>query len=58
MVLKGRHTFLRDTGCQSKKVRPPETMSHEEVQMDLDMFSLRKRRQDSSPKYLKLLGMG
>lgn len=49
MWLKSRHTFLRDTGGQSKKVitrmlRHPETMSHEEVLVYLDMFSLKKRK--------------
>lgn len=48
MFLKRRHTFLRDTGHQSKKVitrivRQPETMSQEDVQKDLGMFSLKKK---------------
>ena len=42
MFFKSRHTFLRDTGCQSKKVRQPETISHKEILMDSDMFSLKK----------------
>lgn len=63
MFLKSRHTFLRDTGCQSKKVitrtvRHPETMSDEDMQMDLDMFSLKKRRQDSSFQIFAAVGHG
>lgn len=63
MFLKSRHTFLTDTGRQSKKVitrivRHPETMSHEDVQMDLNMFSLTKRRQDRSFQIFAAVGYG
>ena len=39
-------------------LRHPETMSHEEVLMDLDMFSLKKRRQDSSLQIFEAVGHG
>lgn len=39
-------------------LRHPETMSHEEVLIDLDMFNLKKRRQDSSFQIFEAVGHG
>lgn len=56
MFLISRHTFLKDTGCRSKKVQDPEAMSHEEVLINLDMLSLKKEKTRYSFQIFEAVG--